>query len=88
MGTLPGSRSVVLVSPGFLLTIDHRADETDLMDRAIRANVTISSLDARGLYTVIPGGNADTPAAVFSPTSANAKMLYAIDSASERSASR
>ncbi len=62
MGTLPGSRSVVLVSPGFFLTNDHRLDETDLMDRAIRANVTISSFDARGLYTVIPGGNADTPA--------------------------
>lgn len=81
MGTLPGSRSVVLVSPGFFLTNDHRPDETDLMDRAIRANVTISSFDARGLYTVIPGGNADTPTRV-SPPGASVKMLYAIDSAS------
>ncbi len=81
MGTLPGSRSVVLVSPGFFLTNDHRPDETDLMDRAIRANVTISSFDARGLYTVIPGGNADTPAPV-SPIAANIKMMYANDSAS------
>jgi VWFA-related protein len=81
MGTLPGSRSVVLVSPGFFLTNDHRPDETDLMDRAIRANVTISSFDARGLYTVIPGGNADTRTTV-SPAGANVKMLYEISSAS------
>lgn len=81
MGTLPGSRSVVLVSPGFFLTNDHRPDETDLMDRAIRANVTISSFDARGLYTVIPGGNADTRT-IVSPGGANVKMLYQIDSAS------
>ena len=61
MGALPGSRSIVMISPGFFLTIDHRSDESDLMDRAIRANVTISSLDARGLYTLIPGGDASTP---------------------------
>jgi hypothetical protein len=40
------------VSPGFYLTVDHRTDESDLMDRAIRANVTINSLDTRGLYTI------------------------------------
>jgi VWFA-related protein len=60
MGALPGSRSIVMISPGFFLTIDHRSDESDLMDRAIRANVTINSLDARGLYTLIPGGDAST----------------------------
>jgi VWFA-related protein len=61
MGALPGSRSIVLISPGFFLTLDHRSDESDLMDRAIRANVTINSLDARGLFTLIPGGDASTP---------------------------
>ncbi|HEX4138602.1 MAG TPA: VWA domain-containing protein [Bryobacteraceae bacterium] len=62
MASLPGSRSIVLISPGFLLMTEHRTDESDLMDRAIRANVTISSLDARGLYTLILGGDASTPA--------------------------
>jgi VWFA-related protein len=55
MGALPGSRTVVLVSPGFYLTIDHRPIESDLMERAIRANVVISSLDARGLFVLAPG---------------------------------
>ena len=57
IAVVPGSRNIVLVSPGFYLTIDHRIDENDLMERAIRANVTINSLDARGLY--IPGPEAD-----------------------------
>jgi hypothetical protein len=50
----------VLVSSGFLVTINHLQDELDVIDRAIRANVIISTLDARGLYTIIPGGDAST----------------------------
>jgi VWFA-related protein len=64
MTTLPGSRSIVMVSPGFFLTTDHRPDETDILDRAIRANVTINSLDARGLYVVTYGGDVSKPAGV------------------------
>jgi VWFA-related protein len=58
MTASPGSRSIVLVSSGFFVTQDYRTNESDLMDRAIRANVTINSLDARGLYAIIPGGDA------------------------------
>ena len=50
ISVMPGSRSIVLASPGFLLLGGLHAKETELMDRAIRSNVTISSLDARGLY--------------------------------------
>jgi VWFA-related protein len=55
MGALPGSRTIVLISPGFYLSTDHRPIESDLMEQAIRANVVISSLDARGLFAQIPG---------------------------------
>lgn len=51
---MPGSRNIILVSSGYYLTIDHRTDESDLLDRAIRANTTISSLDARGVYNPDP----------------------------------
>ncbi len=78
MSTLPGSRTIVLASPGFFLTIDHRPLESDLMDRAIRANVVISSLDARGVYVIVPGGDADTPAGV---SSGGLKASFAIDNA-------
>jgi VWFA-related protein len=61
MSGVPGSRNIVLVSPGFFLTDNHLDDEVELFDRAIRYNVTIGTLDARGLYTMIPGGNASQP---------------------------
>jgi VWFA-related protein len=58
MALLPGSRTIVLLSPGFFLTIDHRTEEGDVIDRAIRSNVVISALDARGVYVIVPGGDA------------------------------
>jgi VWFA-related protein len=54
MSTLPGSRSVVMVSPGFLLSTEHRIFENDIFEKAIQANVTINTLDVRGL-SGIPG---------------------------------
>jgi VWFA-related protein len=56
MAALPGQRSIVLISPGFL----YYRQETKLfevIDLANRSNVVVNSLDARGLYTVIPGGD-------------------------------
>jgi VWFA-related protein len=62
MSAMPGSRTIVLVSPGFYLVDAHRTDETDVINNAIRNNVVLSSLDARGVYTVTPGGKAgDAP---------------------------
>jgi VWFA-related protein len=58
LSATPGSRNVILVSPGFFLTPNMRQEEAELMDRAIRANVTLNSLDVRGLYVIIPGGDA------------------------------
>jgi len=58
LSATPGSRNVILVSPGFFLTPDMRQEEAEVMDRAIRANVTLNSLDVRGVYTLIPGGDA------------------------------
>jgi len=83
MGALPGSRSIVMISPGFFLTLDHRAEETDLMDRAIRANVTINSLDARGLFTIIPGGDASTPGGFASTSAQKNQMITASVMANE-----
>jgi hypothetical protein len=50
MSATPGQRIVVLASPGFLTTDILRSEETDIMDRAIRNNITINTLDIRGLY--------------------------------------
>jgi VWFA-related protein len=58
LSVMPGNRNLVLVSPGFLLTINHRTDEYDVLERAIRANIVVNTIDMRGLFTVIPGGHA------------------------------
>jgi VWFA-related protein len=57
MSAMPGNRTIVLVSPGFLLTQDHRSAEYDVLDHALRANVIVNTIDMRGLYTM-PGSDA------------------------------
>lgn len=62
LSAMPGQRSIVFVSPGFLVLWDQRAEQMEVVERAIRSNVAISAIDARGLYVVIPGGDASQPA--------------------------
>jgi VWFA-related protein len=51
---LPGQRSLVLVSPGFLsLSQESMTRESQLLNLAASAAITISTLDARGLYSPI-----------------------------------
>jgi VWFA-related protein len=69
MSGLPGQRSIVLVSPGFLITTSHHYDISDVIDKATRANVFINSLDARGLYTVDALGDVSQPAPVHANSS-------------------
>jgi VWFA-related protein len=63
MASAPGQRTVVVISPGFF-TIDplFHPDKNEILDRAIRANVIINAMDARGLYTD-PSFDASRPAA-------------------------
>jgi len=53
----PGQRNIVLVSPGFLTVGDERTLSL-LTERALRSDVVINSLDARGLYVSLPLGDA------------------------------
>ena len=59
----PGSRSIVLVSPGFLTqTVDSRQSIAELIDRALRSDIIVNTLDVRGLSTPVPAPNASHPA--------------------------
>jgi VWFA-related protein len=60
LSVMPGQRAIVFVSRGFL---SERQTEmiSETIDRAVRAGVVVNSLDARGLYTLIPGGDASEP---------------------------
>lgn len=52
-GMLPGQRSIVLVSPGFLaVSQEEEAEVTEIINRAVESGIVINALDARGLYTV------------------------------------
>jgi VWFA-related protein len=52
MGAMPGQRTLILVSPGFLtMTEDAVAEKSRILDLAAHSNVTINAVDARGLYT-------------------------------------
>jgi len=51
MGAMPGQRTLVLISPGFLtVTPEAMLGKSAVLEIAARSNVTINALDARGLY--------------------------------------
>ena len=59
MKTIKGRKLAVFVSDGFpMLESELSARVMDVIDAATRSGVVIYSLDARGLYTIIPGGDA------------------------------
>lgn len=57
MAASPGERTIVLISPGFFINDDMHDQETEVIDRAIRSNVMISVIDARGLHAPSAGGD-------------------------------
>jgi VWFA-related protein len=56
LGSTPGQRSIILASPGFLVT-DGDVDQAAVVDRAVRYRIVISTLDARGLYSATQLGD-------------------------------
>ena len=65
----PGQHSIVLVSPGFL-TLEQHFDVDEIIERALRANIAISAIDARGVYVVMPFGDASQGISALSPLEA------------------
>lgn len=81
ISVMPGQRSIVLVSPGFLTPEgDMLTDYMEVVDRALHSDVTISSLDARGLYTVIPGSDISKDQSI-NPAAAAVEVEYQTASA-------
>jgi len=81
LSVMPGQRSMVIVSPGFLTPeTDMLNDYMEVVERALHSDVMIGALDARGLYTVLPGGDIsrDQP---MNPVAAAVEVQYQTDSA-------
>jgi VWFA-related protein len=57
LSRMPGQRSVVLLSPGFI-TPQMEYEYGEIIDRAVRSQVIVNTLEARGLYVNLPGGDA------------------------------
>jgi VWFA-related protein len=54
ISALPGQRTLILVSPGFLsISQESMAMESQVLNLAVGDGVTISTLDARGLYSTM-----------------------------------
>lgn len=60
VGKMPGQRLVLLASSGFVSGGAEQELEA-LSNAALRSGVIISGMELRGLYPVMPGGDASTP---------------------------
>jgi VWFA-related protein len=78
MATLPGQRNIVLISPGFIYP-NLEVEYSNLIDSAIRQNIFINTLDARGLY--VPDLNGDISQATYdpNPSAAGIRTTYRLD---------
>ncbi len=50
MSAAPGQRIIVLMSPGFFLAPSFQQESGESIDLAMKANLVINTIDARGLY--------------------------------------
>ena len=79
LGSLPGQRSILWLSPGFL-ALDLQSDLDQLIDGALREHVVINALDASGLWVDIPGGDASEHNILkFTDTEGNIMKFTATD---------
>jgi VWFA-related protein len=60
MSKMPGQRIVMLTSGGFVSNEEELWLE-QLITTALHSGVIVSAMDLRGLYTIIPSGDASTP---------------------------
>src|SRR5580692_2862118 len=77
LGTMPGQRIMVFVSPGFITSTLH-LEFSDLVDRATKANIVVNTIDARGLYTPDMGDIADPASGAGSYRTVGYKATYAV----------
>ncbi len=85
---MPGQRIVVLVSPGFL-SRSEQFDLDQIMDRALRAQVVISSLDPRGIVNLMREGDVShsyIPSGTPGPGGSAAGIPQRLDEARESNA--
>jgi VWFA-related protein len=73
LSLMPGQRSIVWISPGFL-AMDQDNRVTSLIEQALRAHVVVSALDSRGAWTPETGIDFCTPGYVLPPNAQAADL--------------
>ena len=80
LGDIPGRKALVQFSGGITQTgEENRAELRAATDAANRANVSIYSVDARGLFATSPGGDATTVAATGTSMFTGASVFHQTD---------
>ena len=74
---MPGQRTVVFGSPGFLLQDDNQFQLEQLIDQALRLQVVVSSLDPRGL--VVLARQADASQLYVPPRGVSSGAMHRLD---------
>lgn len=76
LATAPGQHVLVVISPGFVSPGSDR-DISQLIDYALRSNIIVNTLDARGLYQIDSAGQRTTATLQYRSGSAlaNAEIL-------------
>jgi VWFA-related protein len=72
MSALPARRDIILVSSGFFVGHDRSSEETELIDAAIRAKVSIDAVDTGEATDYAGGGAASAVSSNQPPRVANA----------------
>jgi len=54
LGSMPGDRVMILISPGMYLNDELQRSFGETVDRATRSGIIVNTLDARGVYTLNP----------------------------------
>ena len=78
MAILPGQRNIVLISPGFIY-VNSEVEYSELIDTAIRQNIFINTLDARGLYVPDLGGDISQPTTDPNPVFAGNRTAWRLE---------
>jgi VWFA-related protein len=76
MASMPGQRNLIFATPGFYVPEDLHSQVADAVELALRSNVRINCLDARGLFTMSPAGEIDQKQ--YSPQITEEKFRYAL----------
>jgi VWFA-related protein len=80
LATIPGRKAIVSFTSGITQTgEENRTELRAATDAANRADVSIYSIDARGLYTAPPGGDATTDSATGTSMFSGAAVFHQTD---------